>query len=416
MEYPTTIKEVFDNACRHLEINHDLIRRLERYKIEFITKNKSHAEFFGSNLTGCYPVKYTPLDRDKLFYDILKIDEKDIDKSCDRIIPKKQYNVAGDNGNLALVWLAHSIRKSSLPEKDKVNGQAICMEIMQYKFFTSRLFRHWKYPCTVAEAEATLAALNNKFIIKQKTSWNQYFRDRAEEVIDPKSKVHNETLDSMSVDMRKPGEKGQSTAYLITDMQSRIRDMLKNIFNVFLQVHDSGKKISGQSKVGVFEGETSLKDDIKSQTKYTQYLHTITPDKFSFVKVDLGEVITRAIPTINEKAFYTTLYFISKEYNNNQSKIPELLDLVLEQAFTYLSVNNDYHRNKDDLSYLLSKMKGIYSSSRSQDKQLHEVRERMEKLVKDATKSKVPAVIASTRTGVLLYILLRVFTMNYYSN
>lgn len=413
---PTKIKDVFDIACKNLNIDNNLVKKLERFKIEFITKNKDHAEFFGGNLTGCYNVKFTPSDRDKIFYDILQIDEKDVDKDNDKFIPKKHYNVAGDNANLALVWLTHAIRKSNLPEKDKRNAESIAMEILQYKFYTSRLWVHWRYQCSIAESEATLAALNNKFIIKQKGSWNKVFRDRGLEITDPVSSIHKDTINEMKKDITLKGDKGPSVAYLLTDTQSRIRDMLKNIFDVFLKVHDSGRKITSQSKISVFEGEKSFKDDTNIQSKLNQYLHSIIVDKNSFIKSDLADLIIKTLPTMSPKLFFITLDYLSDKYTTHDNSIKDLLDKTLEHCITYLSVNNELRRNQNDISFLLSKMKGIYSSSRSQDPLLIEVRDLMEKIVKEATRSKVPAQIAATRSGVLLYILLRVFTMNYYSN
>ena len=413
---PNCVKDVFDIECKNLKIDNTLIKKLERYKIEFITKNKDHAEFFGGNLIGCYNVKMTPTDRDKIFYDILKIDERDVAKQNDRFIPKKYYNVAGDDFNLALVWLAHAIRRSDLPEKDKINGEAICMEILQYKFFTSRLWKHWRYQCSIAESEATLASLNNKFAIKQKGSWNKVIRDRALEIVDREKSIHKDTISYMKKDIALKGEKDPSVAYLLTDTQSRIRDMLKNIFDVFLNVHEQGKKITGQSKIQVFEGEKSFKDDINLHTKLGQYLHAIVPDKNSFIKKELTDLIIKTLPTMSPKLLNNTLLYVSDKYSDKNTIIPELLDKILEHCITYLSVNNDLRKNKNDISFLLSKMKGIFSSSRSTDPLLLEIRDNTEKLVVEATKTKIPAQVAATRTGLLLYILLRVFTMNYYIN
>ena len=73
-------------------------------------------------------------------------------------------------------------------------------------------------------------------------------------------------------------------------------------------------------------------------------------------------------------------------------------------------------KNKSDLPGLLSKMKGVYTSSRSTDEELLNIRENVEKWVTLATKNSSPAVVAATRTGLLLYILLRTFTMQHYTS
>nr|DAX97070.1 MAG TPA: hypothetical protein [Caudoviricetes sp.] len=422
MEF-SKVRDVFDYHCRHLKIDRDIVRKLERYKIEFISKNEQHISFFGSNLIGCYAVRFTQGDRDKIFHDLLKIDEKDVDKELDKIIPKKKFNVAGDNANLALIWLCHAIYRSTIDDKDKENGMAICIEILQYKFFTSRLWRHWRYPCPVQEAEATLAALNNKFIIKQKGSWNNYFRSMALHFINPETSPHFETIKSMSKDLNfSSGSKSydrnntekQCTAYMATDIQSRIRDMLKNIYDIWKNVHEKGKKITTQSKLSILEGEASFKDDFNRKTKLNQYIHSVASDRNSFIKSELVEIIVKALPTMPEHYFYRVLEYIPDNYKN--AKISDLLDLIIEHAIKYLSVNNELSRNQNDIAYLLSKMKGTYSSSRSNDVMLMRVRKKTEDLVQIAANTKAPAFISATRTGVLLYILLRTFTISYYSS
>ena len=65
---------------------------------------------------------------------------------------------------------------------------------------------------------------------------------------------------------------------------------------------------------------------------------------------------------------------------------------------------------------MLSRLRGVYMSSRSTDPILIDLRERTEKIVEIATNNKNPSNLASTRTGVLLYIVLRTFTMKHYAN
>ena len=76
--------------------------------------------------------------------------------------------------------------------------------------------------------------------------------------------------------------------------------------------------------------------------------------------------------------------------------------------------NKNIIRNKNDLTSLLTKMKGTYTASRVSDDLLLSIREDMEEVVRMATKSKVPGSVAAVRTGMMLYIVLRAFTMQHY--
>lgn len=412
------VRAVFDDICKHVKIDKALIIKLEKYKLGFITKNDIHFKALSTNLIGCYPIRMTDNDFDKLYDDILQIDKRDIVKPLNELIPTKYYQVAGDNWSLSLVWLAHAIRRSNLPDKDKTNGQMICFEMLQYKYFTSRLWRHWSHSCSEAEAEAILAALSNKFEIKQKGNWLHYFRDSALGIIGPNS-IHKEALDKMDRDMAKNNSSAKGTvAYVLTDNQTRIRNMIKIIFDIALDVHEKGKKITSDSKIGVFDGEKGLKDDFNAVNKLKHYIHSVIPDKNSFQKPELIDIIIKVLPTMPTSFFLRSLDWLSENYASNKNRIDvsQFVDKVIEHAIVYLSKNNEFVRNKTDISYLLTRMKGIYSSSRATDEDLIEVRKLTEQIVSIAARSNSPAVVAATRNGVLLYILLRAFTMSYYSN
>jgi hypothetical protein len=65
---------------------------------------------------------------------------------------------------------------------------------------------------------------------------------------------------------------------------------------------------------------------------------------------------------------------------------------------------------------MLIRLKGAYTSSRSTDPDLLELRDLVEKVIRPAVNSRTEAVVASVRTGVLLYLVSRAYTMQYYSN
>lgn len=410
-------RDVFDDVCKNLKIDKSLIKKLIRYKVEFITKSEEYSEFFGGNLIGCYNVRFTDVDREKWFGDILNIDESQVDKRLDKLIPKKYLIVAGDNMNISCVWLAHSIYNSKLSDKDKEVGMAIAMEVMQYKFITSRLWQHWRYTCSKIEAENTIAKLSNKYSIKRKGSWNNVIHDRALDIINVKSSIHNNTIKYMDKDYFPNGSEGQCVAYLINDTQSRIRDMLKNIYNVFITNHKEEKMIQSDNKMSTFDGEEELKTEITNQSKYIQYINAILPDYNSFMKSQLYDVIVKSNTTMSPKYLRQSLEYISKHYNEGSTgiKLATTVNNLMEYTFSYLSTNNEFTRKGNDLSWVLGKMKGIISSSRAVDENLFKIRKDIEDIVKIATKTNSKPNIAATRTGVILYIVLRTLTMSYFS-
>jgi hypothetical protein len=92
-----------------------------------------------------------------------------------------------------------------------------------------------------------------------------------------------------------------------------------------------------------------------------------------------------------------------------------LLDDTLVHSFTYLQANTTLVRSTHDLPGILSKLRGTYTSSRSTDPTLLALREKAEQVAKLATGNKNSNTLAALRTGLLLYICLRTYTMHYYS-
>ena len=60
---PETIKSVFEQECRDLEIGPKLARRLDLFQTQFINKHEDHIAFAGGNLLDVQTVRCLPQDR-----------------------------------------------------------------------------------------------------------------------------------------------------------------------------------------------------------------------------------------------------------------------------------------------------------------------------------------------------------------
>ena len=164
------------------------------------------------------------------------------------------------------------------------------------------------------------------------------------------------------------------------------------------------------------DGDEILRDTVKGLTNYSRYLHTVISDKDSFIKKELTDIITKIMHTMQPKLFIDTLEWCSSNYKFAQSRSVEtLIDGTLTHSFNYLADNRTILKENTDLPGMLSKLRGVYMSSRSTDEDLLKIRINAEKIIRQATGTRNENAIASVRTGLLLYIVLRAFTMNYYS-
>lgn len=403
------IQDVFNEACRGLIIDTAFVKKLANYRTRWMHKNEDHINFFGGNLTGVQVVRFTEADQSAWFEEILHTDQHALTEEL-LALPtvNANHHVSSDTINISCAWLLHAIYRSpKLNREQKHQGMMDVALVLQYKFLTSRLYRHFRYPANRETAEATYASLSNKYAIKQLGSWNAVLMQRSEDLISPES-IHWETIAKFDNDL--------GVVYLLNDTQGRIRDMLKNIYDVFLTIHHQGVRIQSTSALVDYDGEVILKDKNKNLLAYTRYLHAIITDRGSFIREELLGIIEKLMYTTPPRLFRETLVWVSDNYRRSgATRIEELLNEVLIHSFDYLAEERMMVANHVDLPTLLARLRGVYTSSRSIDPALFSLREKTEWCVKQATGNKNESVIASVRTAVLLYLVARTMTMTYYT-
>lgn len=406
------IKEVFEQVLKTLPIDSHLIKQIHRYKSDFVNKNKDHTEFFGGNLTGVHTVRFLDSDKSRWFEEVL--DDCDPEELREKlhVIPALQgekgvFFISGDVMNLSCAWLLHRLHNASdIPADRKRNAMIDVLMSMQFKMLTSLLFHYFRYPADRAVAEATYAMLTNRYSLKVYGSWISVLQNRSEDIISNTS-IHFDAISKMDSD--------QGVIRMINDIQGRLRDMLKNIYSVFLQAHHSGAKVSSTSSVIEHDGVEILKDISKSQATYIRYIKGIIGDNNSFIREELMRVVVNIMPSASPKHLRLVLEYLSKNYLRIQSdEMISFIDEALIHSFTYLAENKSTMRSGIDLPNLLIRLRGVYTSSRSTDPDLLALRTRTESIVRKAIDTKTDAVVASVRTAVLLYLIARTYTMRHY--
>lgn len=404
------IKSVFDKHCSHLEFDSKLAKKISNYRIAFEMRNQDHIEFFGGNLTGVHVVRFVSEDRDRWFEEILEINEFIINDDFENLpsIDKTRL-VTSDVMNSSFVWLMHRFHTSTkLSQKQKEAVLIDIAMIMQFKFLTSRLYRHFRFPADPKIAAAVYAQLSYKYLIKQHGSWKKLLEARSAEITS-KNGIHWNAISKMDQD--------NAVLYLITDTQGRLRDMLKNIYDLHIRTRDSStKRVITTSSVVEHDGQMILKDVSKVLPAYTRYIHSTITDKKSFIRSELTMVIEKLVHTMSPRMFQRTLEWMSDNYRQSGADIiEEAITDVMVYSLDYLKANRTLIRNTGDLAGMLSKLRGSFMSSRNTDDLLVKTKANFEKIVTQATGSKHPGIVASVRTGVMLYIVARTLTMNYYT-
>lgn len=407
------IRELLDEILTDVVFDHALYAKVCSLEAQFVNKKQEHIEFFGGNLTGVEVVRFTASDRDRLFHEVLQVDEQDLRERVyalrdDHGAPliNQEWVVTSDIFNIASIWLIHGFTKSKI--LDEKQRHEACIRVgcyLYYKFLTSLMGHYFKYPADRQVAQATYESLSLKYALKQFGSWGETIRDLSEKTLGKES-PYRHTLETMDDDQR--------VIRVVGDLQGRIRDMLKNIYAEFLRVHQSGHKIISTSSLVESDGEMILKDNTKNPGVYARYLKSIIADKNTFIRPELMEVITSVMHTLSPRLLLQTLEWTSDNYmRNKDNRIEQAVDIVLEHAIEYMSINRTVARA--DLAGMIDKLRGAYMSSRSTDSKLLEARIVIGDLVREATGSRNESMIATVRTSWMLYVTSRALAMSFYA-
>ena len=396
----------FEAAAGTVQPTQRLARAISSFLVHLQTCNDEHISFFGGNLLGTDRIRFLDTDRAKWFDDILQIDE-DYLRECVHSVPyiDKDWNVGADVFNLSCIWTLHRFY-SSPHAKDPVIHQAMIdiLVILQFRFITSIYSQYFPRLVDKAAAEATYAAFTLKFNIKRMGSWGEILRDRAISFIDHES-PHLNALRTFQPD--------EKVVYVVTDMQTRTRKTIKDQYKVLDKVRSGNLRIQTTQSTINIDGDKIIKDHVNAFNTAKQYLFDVSGNESSFIKRPLVDVVLNLMTTTSEQAFMDILKMMCHEpVGTYRDEVEWMMEHTLIHAFEYIASNRIRF---NDVGIILVKLRAMYMSSKSTDPLLLSLRERIEKYAKANSHLKSPAALASVRTAIMLYFLLRAISSHQYS-
>ncbi len=406
----TSIKGVFENLAGDLRMDKRLAKAVSDFERGFVNYNEDHVKFFGGYTMGVNKMRFRGADRENWFENVLQIDPLVLDEAIDALpTVNSEWVRASDGMNLSCAWLAYAFLNSTiLPQADRHEAAVQVIQIMLYKFMGSLMAHNFKYTADEGSMEAMYKELNYKFAIKKAGSWGVLLRERAEELLSPRS-THRRVFEKFDVD--------EDVIKMINDTQSRLRQIVKTMNRVFYDVRARGVKIGTSKSVLDIDGESVLLDKTKRYTSHIRYVHEVLGDRNSFIRKELVDVITDMMPTMPPRPFQETLEWMSLNHRNTKHpEVEKLVDEVLIYAFDLMASNRSTLAKQNGLGPLLTRLRALYMASRMADATLLDCKAMAEKIVVQATGSRSASTVASVRTGVQLYIVLRSMAKSYFES
>lgn len=400
------IKLIMDEQCSHLKFDNRLLSQLERFVQNFINKSPEHVKCLGSNLTGVNRLSWSLDDRLEWEENFLGIEGRDLRQ---RILALPHMDdvgrVAGDNFNISCCWLAHRFYISDLPPRSKEKGMKLSMDILQYKLLSSIHSHYFKFPVDQNVAEATYAELSRKYDIKRYGSWRGVLDSRSENIIST-GEIHEQTIRRFDDDI--------AIVKMIQDIQFRLRDKIKNIWEVMARVIENDMKFGTVSSTVELDGALVTRDIERLSGDYLIFIKEVAAEQNRFIKPDLVQVVESTMATMPEKPFEQLLIIFTNKVAKSDKRAIELLELTMEHLFNVVLSDRKTNMRMNDIPGVLNRIRGLYTASRSSNPILEEMKEIGEKMVRKDVKIVNNANVAALRTGLLLYIVLRTMCKEHY--
>jgi hypothetical protein len=405
-----SIKEVFEQELKHLSIDSRLVRDIGAYERNFVNRSEDHVNFLGGVLMGTPPLRFHQSDRNAWFDDILKVDDVVLKNELhDLRSIDPSFKVSSDPLNLSVTYLLHALHRSQkLSARQKEEGMINALKVMHYRFLSSLMSHYFRYEPDREVVEATYAALSYKFALKREGSWAALIDARCRDIIS-KNGIHYRTIDRYDND--------DQITYILSDTQGRIREIVKKMYRVFVEVHQSSTRVKSRGSMVEMEGEMHVRDLVRNQSTLKRYAHDVMSDKHTYIRPELTKIVADAMHTMPERHLNSALEYMVDNYGRRGDRnVAELIDEVVLHALDYLADNRREFGRHVDLAQLLSKLRSLYMSSRSTDRSLLKMRDLSLKIVKKSVRSNNSSLLASVRTGVMLYVVLRTLTMKHFSS
>ena len=400
-----SIKAIYAEEAKHVVINDRLAKRITDMMYGFANRDEETIKFLGGNLTGTYRIKFTNADKNELMIDILDIDYENIRKQVLKLPDvNADWIVSTDVFNMTCQWVTYMLYNSNLNAKKRHDTMVNIMMILHFKLLGSILHQFFPYRVDERLAMATYAAMSLKFALKRLGTWYASLEERCEDVISPKS-IHMNVIKNF--------EGTEEIRYMIQDIQNRLRIRVRKIHATMRMVADQDKRMMTVSGTVNLDGEVVVREVARNTSAYTKYLDRIILNEREFFKEELAVIIVSEVKCPKTPLEDVIKYFVSASIKRDKNA--ELLrSTITANLFQELSDDHDLARAMKDHALFINKLKYIYMASRSSDPLVLKLRDLATKITMKATKIRTTATIASIRTGLMLYVVLRMLTKNKY--
>ena len=423
------------------EANFKLIRS---FCLGFETRDK-HPFALNTAYLGIHKIQFTQVDRNTLFNIYYGSGSESTIKSLTKLTTTSKFRsftrnsemsemavlfrqvdeidetrkTQSDVFNIFSVYLLYKVHNSSLPKNIKIDYIRYLLKILQYRFFTSLVGQRFKYGANEDVMRSTVNGLSNKFAIIQHGTWKKLIEARADEFYNNNS-PHYKTITT--------GHDDKAILYLITDLQTRLRNQINIITSKYYTDKDNADTIKSYSLSGTdLDGEKVLLDQ---KNVYETMTIGLTKELYvlnDLIDNELVSLVCKLYSNITPDTFKLVLRKLSiKIVEQSKSKTPDKgIDEIKQsgdlkiyigmRVYIRYLIQDTYRfciQSKVPINNKLAILKAIkdaYGSSRIADNSILSIKESTAIIVDSCGVSRRAATLTSLKLAVITYFMIKSF-------
>lgn len=396
-----------------IRVTNLMMRDLEMFRISYETRDEN-PNALNSPLLGVFPMYFTDKDQ-KDFFQIFHVDKNELKRVIDKIPTiNSSFKVISDPFNILTTWLIHLSYDPSLKQTTAEQFRLSLLKLNHYKFFTSLVNHRFPHGANEAIMQATIDGLTNKFDIIEHGTWGSVMEERSKDVL---VGVHEQTLKKYDDD--------KAILYVISDMQTRIRNKIQIIVSRYYTTKESGDKIKSHVLAKEVDGEKIISNPGSVFDAMIANLSSNMLNTNMFVDHQIVKLVSGLFTNISPEALRQVLYQFSslailqakskqldrvKKTNNGELYIGTriLISKIIQK--TYRSCINSSDVNMKNPVSILLKTKNLYSSSRILDPDILAIKSSVGALVDQFVRTTRNADKASMRIAFIVYVMVQSFS------
>lgn len=403
------VKQALDTLFSGVEFDTRLYNKLLINNVEFMTRTQEYSRLFSGRSIGCYLIKYTMYDKNIFYDNLFDMEMEDVVDAIKTIktIPAS-FKIARDDVNMVTFYMAHRfLSNPKLSDKQKVQYAEEALNYFSYRTLVLISSMYFVYPISEAKATSLTERLSGKYVIKNVRNWNEYCQYRSSEYLQSKYKALLVKFDN---------DKDLPNA--ITDLFSRTKDTLKNIYAEFMVMLEKDEVMASKTAtVTNMEGQESIADRVDNIQKYVNSIDDLLTDRSALIKKPYLAVVVDILPTLSFSDLEAALdLLLEYAYSGKDGyvKVNTLFKEVLGNAVDYLQKNSMTLNVKSDVVEIMNTLVGNVLYARGNNVSIHHLKQSMDKTLRQIYKQAKINIndrnIANVRNGVYLYVVLAAMT------